>query len=49
VTTTELVAYEDLGPEAIYRFTVQKFPVVVINDIHGSDLYRQAVQTWGRK
>jgi fumarate hydratase subunit beta len=44
VKKTEIIAYEDLGPEAIRKFTVEMFPVVVINDVHGNDLYRQAVQ-----
>lgn len=33
------VAYEDLGPEAIIRLEVKDFPAVVVNDIHGGDLY----------
>ena len=48
VKKTELIAYEDLGPEAIRKFTVEMFPVVVINDMHGGDLYRQAVQSYAR-
>ncbi len=44
VKKTEIIAYEDLGPEAIRLFTVEMFPVVVINDLHGHDLYQQAVE-----
>ena len=36
-----VVAYEDLGPEAIRRFTVEAFPVFVVNDIYGNDLYKE--------
>jgi fumarate hydratase subunit beta len=39
IIASEVVAYEDLGPEAICRFEVRDFPVVVINDAHGNDLY----------
>jgi fumarate hydratase subunit beta len=39
ITTAEVVAYEDLGTEAIRRLTVEDFPVVVVNDTHGGDLY----------
>ncbi len=39
VTAAEVVAYPDLGPEAIYRLTVADFPVIVINDTHGGDAY----------
>ena len=35
----ELVAYEDLGPEAIRKLTVKDFPVIVIIDCEGNDLY----------
>jgi len=41
VTQIEPVAYEDLGPEAIMRLTVENFPAVVANDIYGDDLFEQ--------
>ena len=43
IKKAEVVAYEDLGPEAIRRIEVEDFPAVVINDIHGNDLYEQGV------
>ena len=43
IKKAEVVAYEDLGPEAIRRIEVEDFPVVVINDIHGKDLYEEGV------
>jgi fumarate hydratase subunit beta len=39
VKKAEVVAYEDLGPEAIRRLEVEDFPVIVINDVRGNDLY----------
>lgn len=39
ITKAEIVAYEDLGPEAIRKLEVVDFPVVVINDVRGRDLY----------
>ncbi len=39
VISAELVAYEDLGPEAIRRLKVVDFPAVVVNDVQGRDLY----------
>jgi len=42
VKKAEIVAYEDLGPEAVRRLTVDRMPVIVINDVHGNDLYREA-------
>ena len=48
VTEVELVAYEDLGAEAIRRLVVQDFPVVVVNDLHGGDLYIEGRERWRR-
>ncbi|MCM8747599.1 Fe-S-containing hydro-lyase [Thermomicrobiaceae bacterium CFH 74404] len=42
ITAAEILAYEDLGPEAIYQLTVVDFPAVVINDRYGGDLYETA-------
>jgi fumarate hydratase subunit beta len=46
VKKAELVAYEDLGPEAIRKLTIIDFPVVVINDFHGNDLYVSEQRKW---
>jgi fumarate hydratase subunit beta len=48
VREAEVVAHEDLGPEAILRLVVEEFPVVVINDLHGGDLYREGRERWRR-
>ncbi|MEW6333672.1 MAG: Fe-S-containing hydro-lyase [Thermodesulfobacteriota bacterium] len=39
IRAMEVVAYGDLGPEALRRIAVEDFPATVINDIHGGDLY----------
>ena len=39
IVKSEVVAYADLGPEAVLKIEVKDFPVTVINDIHGGDLY----------
>ena len=41
IKKAEVVAYEDLGPEAIRRLEVEDFPVIVVNDIYGGDLYAE--------
>jgi fumarate hydratase subunit beta len=46
VKKVELVAYEELGPEAIRMLTVKNLPVVVINDSEGKDLYEEAQRNW---
>lgn len=48
VKEAEIVAYEDLGAEAVRRLVVENFPVVVINDLHGGDLYREGRERWRR-
>ena len=41
VKKSEVVAYEELGAEAVLRLEVEDFPVTVINDIYGGDLYEE--------
>ena len=41
IKSAEVVAYEDLGTEAIRRLEVEDFPVVVVNDMYGNDLLEQ--------
>ncbi|MFH5183741.1 Fe-S-containing hydro-lyase [Paenibacillus sp. TAB 01] len=43
VKAAEVVAYEDLGPEAIRKLTVENFPVLVVYDAYGGDLYEQEI------
>lgn len=43
IKSSEIVAYEDLGTEAIRKLTIENFPVFVINDIHGGDVYEEGV------
>ncbi len=40
ITAAEVIAYPELGPEAVRKITVKDFPVTVINDTHGADLYQ---------
>jgi fumarate hydratase subunit beta len=48
VKEAEVVAHEDLGAEAVRRLVVEDFPVVVINDLRGGDLYREGRERWRR-
>jgi fumarate hydratase subunit beta len=41
IKKADLIAYEDLGAEAVRKLEVEDFPVTVINDIYGGDLYQQ--------
>jgi len=48
VKKAEVIAYEDLGTEAIRRLEVDDFPVIVVNDIHGNDLYVEGEKRYQR-
>ncbi|MEA1958642.1 MAG: Fe-S-containing hydro-lyase [Chloroflexota bacterium] len=41
IVKSEVIAYEELGPEALLRIEVDNFPAIVINDMHGGDLYEE--------
>lgn len=41
IKQVEVIAYEDLGAEAILRLKVDNFPAIVANDIYGGDLFEQ--------
>ncbi len=41
IKKAEVIAYDDLGAEALRRLEVEDFPATVINDIYGGDLYEE--------
>ena len=41
IVKSEIIAYEELGPEALLRIEVKDFPAIVINDMYGGDLYEE--------
>ncbi len=41
IRKSEVVAYKELGAEAILKIEVEDFPATVINDVHGADLYEE--------
>ena len=49
IKAARVVAYEDLGPEAIRELEVVEFPALVVNDAHGGDLYEQGRKRYERK
>ena len=49
VKSVEIIAYDDLGPEAVRRLEVEDFPVIVVNDVHGNDLYVEGRKQYERK
>ena len=49
IDKAEVVAYEDLGTEAVRRLEVRDFPVIVVNDIYGNDLLERGKAEWRSK
>jgi fumarate hydratase subunit beta len=47
IRKAEVVAYPELGTEAVMRLEVEDFPAIVVNDVHGEDLYRIGVEEYG--
>jgi fumarate hydratase subunit beta len=41
IKKADVIAYEELGAEALRRLEVENFPVTVVNDIYGGDLYEE--------
>jgi len=41
IKKAEVIAYPELGAEAVLRLEVENFPVVVVNDVYGGDLYQE--------
>lgn len=48
IKKAEVIAYPELGPEAVRRLEVENFPVTVVNDVHGNDLYEEGVKQYSR-
>ncbi|TET62723.1 MAG: Fe-S-containing hydro-lyase [Candidatus Stahlbacteria bacterium] len=46
IKAVKIIAYEDLGPEAIRELEVEDFPVIVANDAHGGDLYEEGTKKY---
>lgn len=46
ITKSEVIAYDDLGTEAIRRLTVENFPAIVVIDAEGNNLYEAAVKNF---
>lgn len=46
ITASEVIAYSDLGTEAIHKLTVKDFPVIVVIDAEGNNLYETAIEQY---
>lgn len=46
IKSSEIIAYDDLGTEAIRKLKIENFPAIVINDIYGGDAYKDGVSKY---
>ena len=49
IKKSEVIAYDDLGTEAIRRLTVERLPVIAVIDCEGTDQYETAAKEWARE
>ena len=49
ILSSEVVAYEDLGTEAIRKLVVKDFPAIVVADAYGNDLYETATEQYRKE
>ncbi len=45
----QVMAYDELGAEALQKLEVQDFPVIVVNDMYGGDAYEDGKKKWAQK
>ena len=49
IKKAQVIAYEDLGAEALQKLEVEDFPAIVVNDVYGGDAYEDGKKQWARK
>ena len=49
IKKAEVIAYDDLGAEALRRLEVEDFPAIVVNDIFGEDAYEDGLKLYNRE
>ncbi len=49
IKSSEMIAYEDLGTEAIRRLYVEDFPAIVANDMYGGDIFEEGKKKYAHK
>jgi fumarate hydratase subunit beta len=49
IKKADVIAYDDLGAEALRRLEVEDFPAIVVNDIYGGDAYEDGLKAYNRE
>lgn len=48
IKSCRVLAYPELGPEAVHELVVEDFPVIVVNDVMGGDLYEEGIRNYAQ-
>jgi len=48
ITANELVAWEEMGAEAVRKYTVKDFPAIVAQDSHGGNMYVEGIKKYSK-
>jgi fumarate hydratase subunit beta len=49
IKSAKVIAYPELGTEALWEFKVENFPAIVANDSKGRDAYKEGQEVWAKK
>lgn len=49
IKAAKVIAYPELGTEALWEFRVEDFPAIVANDSHGGDAYKEGQEVWAKR
>jgi len=49
IKEAEVIAYDELGPEAVRKLTVEDFPAIVVYDCYGGNLFEEGIKNYGRE
>ncbi|MFA5896128.1 MAG: fumarate hydratase C-terminal domain-containing protein, partial [Thermoplasmata archaeon] len=49
IKSAKVIAYPELGTEALWEFQVEDFPVIVANDARGRDVFKEGQDVWAKK
>ncbi|HEY7587236.1 MAG TPA: FumA C-terminus/TtdB family hydratase beta subunit [Thermoplasmata archaeon] len=49
IKSAKVIAYPELGTEALWEFRTEDFPAIVANDAHGADVFREGQELWAKR
>jgi len=49
IKAAKVIAYPELGTEALWEFQVEDFPAIVANDARGRDVFKEGQEVWAKQ